>query len=36
MEKNDITPEELTEFKGKVKEWLELENKISVKSAICP
>ena len=33
MEKNDITPEELTEFKGKVKEWLELENKISVKSA---
>lgn len=33
MEKNDITPEELTEFKGKVKEWLELEKKIAEKSA---
>jgi hypothetical protein len=28
-ETNDITPEELNEFKGRVKEWLELDVKIS-------
>lgn len=32
METNDITPKELEEFKGRVKEWLELNNKIDVKN----
>lgn len=29
----DISPDELTEFKGRVKEWLELEEKITKKTA---
>ena len=32
MENNDITAAELNEFKGRVKEWLELDNKISAKN----
>lgn len=30
---SDITPDELTEFKGRVKEWLELEQNITKKTA---
>ena len=30
---SDITPDELAEFKGRVKEWLELEQSITKKSA---
>ena len=33
MEKNDITSEELRDFKSKVKEWLDLESKINAKAA---
>ena len=29
----DISPDELTEFKGRVKEWLELEEKLQKKTA---